>query len=97
MANNNIKMRLGGNIYHPELGNNVYGRRIKANSSGMEQVVEESSVAVMSDPRVDEIITMNATIIDNDCIITYTLATANGMEVDGSVNIGSITTGGGNE
>lgn len=72
MANNHIRLRLGANKYHPEIGNAVYGNRIKWNDSGRELVAEECSIAIMQDPRINDIVDINVEYGKNhEAIVSY--------------------------
>jgi hypothetical protein len=55
MANNNIMTRLGENIHHPEVGNDVYNKRLKITSSGLAEVESDSKNAILNDTRVSDV------------------------------------------
>ena len=84
-ANNNIMLRFADNMYHRSLGNKVFTSRIKLNSSGMETVAHESSVAILDgDSRVSDIKSITATVSGkNECTIDYVLTLTNGNMVEG--------------
>lgn len=74
MANNHIRLRLGGNKYHTEIGNAVYGNRIKWNDNGREIVAQECSIAIMQDPRINDIVQINVEYGNNhEAIVDYTV------------------------
>lgn len=74
MANNHIRLRLGGNKYHPEIGNAIYGNRIKWNETGKDLVAEECRVAIMQDPRINDIVELNVEYgASHEAIIDYTV------------------------
>lgn len=93
-ANNNIMLRFANNMYHRELGNKIFTSRVKLNSSGMETVAHESSVAILDgDSRVSDIKSITATVSGkNECTIDYVLTLTNGNMVDGraSINISNM-------
>ena len=93
-ANNNIMLRFANNMYHRELGNKIFTSRVKLNSSGMETVAHESSVAILDgDNRVSDIKSITATVSGkNECTIDYALTLTNGNMVDGraSINISNM-------
>lgn len=94
MANNNILLRLGHNKYHNELGNGVYIDRIKANSSGLNDVKDQCIRAIVNgDNRVMDVLQMNV-IMDGDgpsCIVDYKLRVGGSdsgqYEIDGRVQV----------
>ena len=100
-ANNNILLRFSGNKYHDNLGNKVYGRRIKANQNGLEIVRSECINAIMnSDPRIKKIKQINASLSDNaNCTVDYILIYAKSdtgelIEVDGRTYVDAFNIGG---
>ena len=97
-ANNNIMLKYGNNIYHQELGNKIFSNRVKANSTGLEDIRTECKSAILNgDIRVSDIKSMNATILDDaKCMIDYRLILAeDGSEVDGKTAINIFNMEGG--
>jgi hypothetical protein len=89
MANNNIMTRLGENIHHPEVGNDVYNKRLKITSSGLAEVESDSKNAILNDTRVSDVYNILAYAGDNygECIIEYALTTVDGSKLDGRVSV----------
>lgn len=87
MANNNMLMRFSDNIYHSDLGNKVYNKRIKLTDNGLEKIVAECKNAILTgDMRVSDIKMMNPTKDEGaSCIVDYVLILndGNSTEVDG--------------
>lgn len=81
-ANNNILLRIGGNKFHEELGNNIYGMRIKANKNGIETVQDECAEAIMNgDPRIREVKQVIVTLLDDArCLVDYVIIYAKTVE-----------------
>lgn len=74
MANNHIRLMLGHNKYHKDIGNEVYGRRIKWNDTGRDIVAECCSTAIMQDPRIN---TIDDIVVEygknHEAIVSYTV------------------------
>lgn len=89
MANNNINLIYGDNIYHTDIGNAIYGQRIKANDTGLATVEFECKQAILrGDDRVSDIDTITAVLGDNaSCIVSYVLILEDGSKIDGSTAI----------
>lgn len=91
MANNNILMKFADNIYHPDLGNKIYDKRIKLTDSGLEEVATECKNAILTgDIRVLDVKVMNATRgKDASCTVDYILILndGNNTEIDGRASI----------
>ncbi len=66
-ANNSIYLRYGHNKFHNDIGNKVYTKRIKLNDSGIEEIIEECTEAIIDgDDRVIEITSMKITQSEDD-------------------------------
>ena len=77
-ANNNIILRFRGNKFHSELGNKIYGKRIKANHSGIEEVRAECTNAIYNDKRIKDVKQINITLMDDaSCLVDYVLVYIN--------------------
>lgn len=89
----NILLRLNGNKFHENLGNNAYNRRIKANTNGLDIIRSECIDAIInSDPRVREIKQINVELGENaSCVVNYIITYINENEeliqVDGRTHI----------
>lgn len=100
-VNNNIILKLKGNKFHENLGNNIYSRRIKANQNGLEMVKSECINAIMnSDPRIKEIKQIDVELSDNaSCSVNYILLYTNEngelSQVDGRSYIDAFNMKGG--
>lgn len=88
MANNNINLIYGDNIYHTDIGNAIYGQRIKANDTGLATVEFECKQAILrGDDRVSDVDTITAILGENaSCIVSYVLM-VDGSKIDGSTAI----------
>ena len=102
MANKNLLLRFKGNKFHENLGNKIYGRRIKANQNGIEVVRSECINAIInSDPRIREVKQINVTLAeDANCMVDYVLTyiksdTSELVEVDGRTHIDAFNMKGG--
>lgn len=95
-ANNNILLRYGNNKFHLELGNKIYGRRVKSNQGGIEVVQAECISAILNDSRIKEITQVNVTLLENaTCMVDYILVytrTNDGIlaQVDGRTHINAF-------
>jgi phage baseplate assembly protein W len=89
MANNNILTKLGENIHHPEIGNDVYSMRLKITPSGLAEAEFSSKSAILYDTRVSDVTYINASQGNNygECIITYTLVTVDNVTLDGRISM----------
>lgn len=89
MANNNINLIYGDNIYHTDIGNAIYGQRIKANDTGLATVEFECKQAILrGDDRVSDVDTITAVLGENaSCIVSYVLILTDGSKIDGSTAI----------
>jgi hypothetical protein len=81
-VNMSILLRLGGNKFHEDLGNNAYNRRIKASQNGLEVIRSECIDAIMkSDARVREIRQIDVELgEDASCIVNYVITYINENE-----------------
>ena len=88
-ANNNILTRLGENIFHTDIGNDVHNRRFKMTQSNLVEIESYCKNAILRDTRIDNIVHMKASIGSNhgECIIEYTLLTVDGDNLDGRMSI----------
>lgn len=81
-ANNNILLRYKGNKFHNELGNRVYNNRIKSNEGGIAIIQSECINAIMNDPRVRDVSSIDVTILEDAmCKIDYVLTYAKTIEI----------------
>ena len=89
MANNNINLIYGDNIYHTDIGNAIYGQRIKANDTGLATVEFECKQAILrGDDRVSDVDAITATLGENaSCVVSYVLILTDGSKIDGSTAI----------
>lgn len=89
MANNSINLIYGDNIYHTDIGNAIYGQRIKANDTGLATVEFECKQAILrGDDRVSDVDTITAVLGENaNCIVSYVLILTDGSKIDGSTAI----------
>lgn len=88
-ANNNILTRLGENIHHPNLGNDVYNKRIKYTDSGLRMIESYCTSAILQDSRIKNVENILAIRGDTntDCIIQYSVRT-----IDDNVLYSSVGT-----
>jgi hypothetical protein len=89
MANNNIATRLGENIFHPEIGNDAYNKRLKITPSNLSEVESDCKDAILYDTRVSDVTNIKAYdgIGYGECTIGYTLLTTDGHSIDGRISI----------
>lgn len=89
MANNSISTIYGDHIYHTDIGNTIYGQRIKANDTGLAAVEFECKQAILrGDDRVSDVDTITATLGENaSCIVSYVLILTDGSKIDGSTAV----------
>ena len=89
-ANNNIQTIKGEIIFHSEIGNDAYNRRLKMAESGL-RIVEECCVDCITngDSRIADVVSISAVIGDEygECDITYKLLTTDGTFIDSSISI----------
>lgn len=89
-VNNMILTRLGENIYHTDIGNDIFNMRVKASDSGIEQVTEESKIAILKDPRISDVSYIDTVRDGSDYIVKYIATSVNGLTINGVVNITSL-------
>lgn len=90
MANNTINTILTENIFHQDLGNNAWNKRLKIAESGFTVVQDDSKAAILhADHRVAEVLSIVASKGDNygECSIKYTLMTVDGRTISSSTSI----------
>lgn len=89
MANNSINLIYGDNIYHTDIGNAIYGQRIKANGTGLATVEFECKQAILrGDDRVSDVDSITAILGENgSCIVSYVLILTDGSKIDGSTAV----------
>lgn len=87
-ANNNILLRFGNNKFHTDLGNKIYGKRIKANDNGIEVVKEECIDAILNgDSRIREVKQIIVTLLEDAmCAIDYVLIYAKSIDNNDEYN-----------
>lgn len=95
MAINNIMTIYGENEIHPNIGNMAYHGRYKMSENGLREIAAQCQSAIMSDPRVAnvvEVIAKNISTLENYglCDISFVLITTSGAQLNSSVTVSFV-------
>lgn len=90
MAINNVRTILGENQFHPEIGNNVFNRRMKVIDSDAETIAKDCINAIKQDDRVRAVKSIEIYADGEDrhnLDVQFTIITIGGNTISSTVQI----------
>lgn len=90
MAIHNIRTIYGENQFHDEIGNKVYGRRLKVVDSDADVIVKDCINAIMQDDRIQSVTEMSVYSDEYDrhnLEIQFILLTTSGSSISSTIQI----------